>query len=156
MNLEKELEKVGLFEGVSQEVLARLAAVARERTLVNGEVLFREGDVGDEAFVIVMGTLKLEKTSQTGDREELSMLGSGSYIGEVALVTPSHTHTFTATAMEKSFVVGFHQSDIDALSEKHPEGGCAIYKALSRGLARRVSLIAEEAVHLKSIALHHN
>lgn len=156
MDLEAELKKVTLFEGVNDEELAKVAAVARERTLVKGDVLFREGDTGDEAFVIVMGTLKLEKTSDTGVTEQLSILGSGSYIGEVALVTPEHTHTFTVTAMEKSFVVGFHQSDIDALCEKEPRLGYDIYKALSRGLARRLSVIADEAAHFKSVALHHS
>ncbi len=156
MDLAEELKKISLFQRLNQQDLANVASVTRELTLTNGEVLFREGEVGDEAFVIVLGTLKLEKKSRNGISEELSILGSGSYVGEVGLVTSDHKHVFTATAMERSTVIGFHQSDLDALSENHPEVGRDIYKALSCGLARRLNLIAAEASDFKSAALHHS
>jgi CRP-like cAMP-binding protein len=156
VNLVAALRKVSLFERLNEEDLEKVAAVAREYRLGNGDPLFREGNIGDEAFVIIIGTVKLEKKSDTGSSEELSILGSGSFVGEVGLVTPDHRHAFTVTAMEKTVVVGFHQSDIDALAEEHPQVGCDVYKALSCGLARRLSLIADEAAHFKSVALHHH
>jgi hypothetical protein len=58
--------------------------------------------------------------------------------------------------METTVAVSFHQSDIDAVAEKHPQVGCDIHKALSCGLARRLSQIADEAAHFKSVALHHS
>ncbi len=79
------LRHVPLFEDLLEDDLARLAAGAQEERAGPGEVVFREGDTGDRAFVIVDGEIEVVKAS--GDREVLlAVRGPGDVIGEMALL----------------------------------------------------------------------
>ena len=49
------LRAAPLFEGLSDPDLERLAATVERQKLAPGELLLREGDVGDAMFVVVSG-----------------------------------------------------------------------------------------------------
>lgn len=56
-----------------------------ERKFSAGEVIFNEGEAGDEAFMIVSGAVEISLTS--GDKEiVLATLERGQIIGEMALI----------------------------------------------------------------------
>jgi inner membrane transporter RhtA len=96
------LARVPLFAGLSARELASIAATAQVRRAEVGEVLTREGDVGDEFFVIADGGVSI-----TSNGRQLRRLGPGDYLGEIALVFGG-TRTATATVDEPTdlFVVG--------------------------------------------------
>lgn len=50
------------------------------------EVLFREGDVGECAYVVEQGRISIVRDNQ-GDAQELSQLGPGECLGEMALIS---------------------------------------------------------------------
>ena len=49
------LPKVPIFSGCSQEQLARVSGFATVRNLDDGEVVVREGEPGDEFYVVLTG-----------------------------------------------------------------------------------------------------
>ena len=61
------LEKILLLKGVdifadcSVDDLSALAAIARERRLEPGEAAYRVGEPGDTLYVVVEGTIRIEK-----------------------------------------------------------------------------------------------
>lgn len=59
-----------------------------ERVLKDGEVLFREGEVGDEMYLIKSGKIKI--VQKIGDEMKvLAVLSEGDFFGEMALIDGS-------------------------------------------------------------------
>ncbi|MDA1059345.1 MAG: cyclic nucleotide-binding domain-containing protein [Proteobacteria bacterium] len=53
--------------------------------LVKGTVLFKEGDKGDEAYLIITGQIQLRKNVLSEYPQMVATLGSGDVVGEMAL-----------------------------------------------------------------------
>jgi len=59
-----------------------------EKVLKNGEILFREGDVGDEMYLIKAGRVKIVK--RVGEETKtLAVLSEGDFFGEMAVIDGS-------------------------------------------------------------------
>jgi CRP-like cAMP-binding protein len=85
----------------------------RERRVVGaGSVLFRQGAVGDEAFLIQKGRIELSMKSATGKRIVLGELGRGDIVGELALIGGG-ARLATATALSDLTLVVVTRADFD-------------------------------------------
>jgi CRP-like cAMP-binding protein len=87
------LRAVPLFSSCSLGELRRIADIADELNFGEGKVLCRQGDPGRELFVLVEGTVKVERGG-----EEVNRLGPGDFLGEGALIL-SKPRNATITAM---------------------------------------------------------
>lgn len=95
------LKGVPLFAGCSKSELQRIAALADELDLAEGATLIREGETGREFIVIAEGSVRVTRGGKT-----LRELGSGDFIGEIALVADvPRTATVTATSPVRLLVV---------------------------------------------------
>jgi len=95
------LKGVPLFAGCSKSELQRIAALADELDLAEGATLIREGETGREFIVVAEGTVRVTRGGKT-----LRELGSGDFIGEIALVADvPRTATVTATSPVRLLVV---------------------------------------------------
>jgi CRP-like cAMP-binding protein len=74
-----------LFAGLSKEALESLVSELELVRLATGETLFYEGDPGDALYVIVEGEVSVQ--AEGPPRVEMARLGTGSFMGEVALMT---------------------------------------------------------------------
>ncbi|MEM7481158.1 MAG: cyclic nucleotide-binding domain-containing protein [Acidobacteriota bacterium] len=63
-----------------------LAPLSREIKLSPGEVIFREGDPGDVAYVVLDGRVMISKYIPGAGEEALAFLERGDYFGEMALI----------------------------------------------------------------------
>lgn len=82
---QRALAATPLFADLPSETLEMLVENLAIVTLEQGEVLFREGDIGDALYVIVEGEVAV--ISEGPPRVEMARLGPGSFIGEIALMT---------------------------------------------------------------------
>jgi CRP/FNR family cyclic AMP-dependent transcriptional regulator len=80
------LKKIPLFEGLNSAQLGQVAAITSERRYQAGEKVFREGEVGDEFFIILDGRVRISKQVPGVGEEALAVLEPGAYFGEMALV----------------------------------------------------------------------
>ena len=74
------------FEGLSDSVLARLASYAREKLLVPGELLLREGDPAEEFFLIASGSVHVIGRAFDGTNLVMARLTRAQVFGEQALL----------------------------------------------------------------------
>lgn len=75
------LEEVVLFEGCTRGQLKRVAKIADVIEVPAGAMLARKGDTGNEFFVILDGTARVELSAKRQVR-----LGPGEYFGEMSLL----------------------------------------------------------------------
>lgn len=80
--------KRGLFQEqrLSSLEINLLSTLSRERRYEPGEVIFHEGELGDEMFVVLGGTVLISKFIAGAGDEALTFLGRGDYFGEMALI----------------------------------------------------------------------
>jgi len=79
------LRQVPIFKDVDEQVLLALWPSLRERRLRKGEVIFREGDAGDELFVIFSGSVVVSKPVTGRVEQVLNRMGQGEVFGEMSV-----------------------------------------------------------------------
>src|SRR5436309_1395019 len=76
------LKGVEAFKNLTPHELTNVAERMTRRQYMPGEIIVREGDVGEEFFLIADGEVQVERQGQ-----EIARLGSGEFFGELALLT---------------------------------------------------------------------
>jgi CRP/FNR family cyclic AMP-dependent transcriptional regulator len=85
-----------------------LTSVGREPIEIPaGTVIFREGDAGDEMFIIARGRVRLSLAARDHD-EELAVLEAGNFFGELSLLSGAR-RTATATTLDDCVLFGIRR-----------------------------------------------
>ena len=122
------LKRAALFEGLSRKELVLLARVSEDLEVPAGEVLCREGETGQEFFVIVEG-----KTDVTSKGKRVATRGDGDFVGEIALLEDTkRTATVTAKTPLRLFVLT--RRDFRRLVNENR----SVERKVMQALARRV------------------
>ena len=134
----KRLSQVQLFSACNKRDLSRIAALAEEVEIPEGRVLMRQGDFGQEAFVIADG-----RANATIRGKRSAKLGPGECFGEMALLhSAPRSATVTAETDMRLFVLGSRQ--FSALIRDNP------------GIAQRVlAAVAERLREAERVQPHH-
>lgn len=83
-------------------------------------ILFREGEVGDAAYIIESGQVEILKSAEHGE-VQLAVLEAGDVLGEIALFEPKNTRSATARALTEVTVDAIMVDEFDALLAQTPE-----------------------------------
>ena len=81
LDIHELVSKVPMFSELDEEVRSQIAALLRPRLLIPGEALMHIGETGDAMYFISTGAVRVELP------ESDITLGSGDFVGEVALLS---------------------------------------------------------------------
>jgi CRP-like cAMP-binding protein len=110
---------------LDDQALKRIGAKARFQA---NETIFNAGDVADQAYKVVSGTVRLCKHMPDGRRQIAQFLFPGDYFSFFAL----GEHNFTAEAVTDAVLVSYPQAQIERLGEEHPNLKARFYQILSQ------------------------
>ncbi|MEO6067538.1 MAG: Crp/Fnr family transcriptional regulator [Gemmatimonadota bacterium] len=129
------LLKVPLFASLPDTEVVPFGELMRERSYPKGSVILFEDDPGDALYLVVSGQVKVVLIGEDGREVILSVLGEGSFFGEMSLLDdePRSAHVI---AMEDSVVLALRREDFRARLRSSPEVAIALLKELSRRLRR--------------------
>src|SRR5690349_19710552 len=104
-----------------------------------GDVIFKEGDLGTEMFIINEG--KVEIVNQVGDEEQLlAVLEKGDFFGEMS-VLEDLPRAATARAVTDCRLLQINGSTFDQLLRGNPEIAVRMMRKLSRRLRETDELL---------------
>ena len=123
-----DLSKLEFFEGFSEDELSKVRAMAEEVSAEAGAVLMEQGDVGQEAFVIVSG--------QAGvfvNGHRVAAIGPGSAVGEMALLD-RHPRSATVKALTDLELLSFDTDRFQQLLQTMPKAATRVMAQLNEKL----------------------
>lgn len=94
------LRRVDLFQFCTYRELMNFCQVAQQRAVPQGKQIFREGDMGREAWFIQSGTVGIYKNNT-----QLAVLRPGDYFGELSFFDSPHRSADAVTLEESQFLV---------------------------------------------------
>jgi cAMP-dependent protein kinase regulator len=125
------LADVPMFRACTREELEAVAYLASPRSVDAGTALIRQGDTGDEFFVLMMGTATVSR-----DGHDVAHLEPGDYFGELSLFDYAERDA-TITADVPVGVAVMDRAAFQAALDAVP----ALRDSLLRGMARRLHVL---------------
>jgi CRP-like cAMP-binding protein len=104
-----------LFSRLQERELLRIMEVAELLVYDPGEEVMREGERGDQLFIVMEGTLQIVRGEQI-----LSEVGPGEHFGEMALIR-SMPRSATVRAIERSELIAIRRTDFFSILRKEYE-----------------------------------
>lgn len=133
-NPSQALAQVPLFATLPTHELEALALRLRERVFQAGSDLVREGERGDQFYLILAGQLEVVKAVGTPDERLVGLRGPGEYIGEMSLFNPDGQRTASVRARQTTRVLEMTRSDLDDLLHRQPRLAYEMVRVLSQRL----------------------
>lgn len=80
------LQKIQLFSSIGVQQLNQLARSLTKQSFEDGQYIIKQGDVGDQFYVLYRGRVAVSITDDLGNEKFLLELGEGEVFGERALI----------------------------------------------------------------------
>jgi CRP/FNR family cyclic AMP-dependent transcriptional regulator len=119
------LRRVPLFAGLGTRDLGEIEQLVDEVDVPAGQELTREGAYGHEFFVIVEGSVRVEREGRV-----LSTLGEGDFLGEIALLD-GKPRIATVTTVEPSRLLVLGHREFNSLIDTRPDIRLRVLEALA-------------------------
>ena len=134
------LKRYSLFEHQNDEMLARIAELAKEIVVNAGDQLFSQGDTATYLYLVIDGSIVLTmNVGQQGAQtlEELEPLGKDRVVGWSSLVRP-HVYKMGAYAKQKTRLIEFEGEKLHQLFDEHPSFGYYFMQKLTEVIGSRL------------------
>jgi CRP/FNR family cyclic AMP-dependent transcriptional regulator len=122
------ISKAPLFAGCTKRELRNIAEIADEIVLPPATTLTKEGASGREFVIIVNGAADVRRRGR-----KVNSLGSGDFLGEIALITGT-PRTATVTTTQETHVLVLTAQAFRSLLRNVPSIQLKVLDALARRL----------------------
>jgi flavin reductase (DIM6/NTAB) family NADH-FMN oxidoreductase RutF len=119
------LERAPVFSSLPPEILEVITAEGDERTFEPGEFVVREGDPGDELFVIVDGEARVERKGSP-----LATFRPGEFFGEVAVID-GRPRSADVVAVSPLRALAISRELVRSTIEREPRAAWAMLEVLA-------------------------
>jgi len=138
----QDLRKSPLFEGLSDQELQHLMDNARPVSLRTGEVLMKQGEPGDAAYVVLKGGFEIQKQSGPSIIK-IDVREPGEIIGEMALLSNA-PRSATVIAIANSETLCISQAAFENLLSTSPSATMAVLHWVMSRLGQNESLLHQQ------------
>jgi len=152
----ERLRNIGLFGGLSDDMLRSFAADLAHVELTAGTSVFHEGESGREMFVILDGELEVLRRSKRGHDTRVALLGPSDWFGEMSIldVLP---RSATTRVVAPARLLRITAHDLDALYRRDLRSYSLLVLNIAREMSRRLrvadGLLAELVSNMADVYL---
>ena len=134
------LQEFGFFQHITIDNIQTIANEAEFLEYDKNEVLFAEGSVGRDLFIVIKGAVGIYNTVPGGEaeeRKEFHVLRAGEVIGELSYVDGA-PRSAEARTKEESILLQIPAEALDRLCEEKPVLGYRIMSNLANIITDRI------------------
>ena len=152
------LKKFPIFTGLSDAKLAKLSTVMEEVEYPGGTVIIRDGDRGEQMFVLLDGDVEITKQmvmkfgSETAGTRDKSLIRLSSKFyacfGELALFEENSERSATVTAIKACKLAIVTRQKFTSLVEEDYQLGFIIFRNIARILSDRLKRANKDILKL--------
>ncbi|WP_319415461.1 cyclic nucleotide-binding domain-containing protein [Marispirochaeta aestuarii] len=140
-DIRERLEKISLFEAIRShsDYMEELERICRIRGYKKGETIIREGELGDEMFIVLNGGVEILKRTRAGDNYTVVGLKAEDnvFFGELALIDDDKRSATVVAAMDSEFLV-ISKKDFLELGDRKSTIGLPVTRAIAKIIASRL------------------
>jgi CRP/FNR family cyclic AMP-dependent transcriptional regulator len=138
------LKHVPLFARLDDDEVAVLAAQVEIRTFAPRQRIYRIGDPGDRAYVVISGGARITTIDEDHQDVVVDEPSTGDFFGFASMLegTPHQTN---AAALEETMCVEVDQNDISTLIHRKPHAAMDMLSVLGRQLHAAQQLVRGRA-----------
>ncbi len=135
------LKKIPLFASIDPGKLKLLAFASDRKVYKNGQDLFKQGEIGDSAHVIIEGTAQII-VDTNGKEIIVAELGSNELIGEIAILCDV-PRTATVRASGDLVALKIKKEHFIGMISQAPELGFEVMRELAERLSKTTTELSE-------------
>ena len=128
------VDQIGIFSGLEDEQLERLAGACKHTTFEADECIFEQGHPCGEMFLILEGEVGIHID---GSVAPIGTVRAGECLGEISVLTGGE-RSATARAITPVEVGVLTKGDLESLVRLRPGIGVVLYRNLARGLGEKL------------------
>lgn len=113
------LERVGVFSLLSREDMERVTAHLASVELGEGETLFREGEPGNELYILAEGRVAISISLPGGAEQQIAQFAPGDFFGEMSIFDNA-PRSATCRALIPSVVFSLSKDAFSVIIARHP------------------------------------
>jgi len=141
------LRQIDLLRDLDEAQLTALWPRLRERRLRKGEVLFREGDPGEEMFFIRSGAILVSKKVSGRVEQILSRLEAGAVLGEMSVFGDERRRSATCQAEIDTMLYSLDRDSLNRFVTGSPLAAAKFFQQMAQVAFKRLrdasDLVAE-------------
>jgi len=128
------------FAGVPDELLRKIAVIARPARFAAGERVYNAGEGADDIFVVVSGRLEHIFAAEVGAREPLKRVTRGGIFGWAGLLLGQTKRLATVTALEPSEAIRIDTDALVKVLEAEPGAANAVMDRFASMIVREFTV----------------
>ena len=140
------LSQADIFYKLTESQLEWVAALCQERTFQSGELIFAEGEMCDELYIIAQGEVDIQinpgLVSSHPDRNNhpvsVNTMRRGQSFGEIAMVDHGMRSASAWAAKPDTRLLIIPRKELEILCEQHPQLGYRLMRNLAADLAMKM------------------
>jgi diguanylate cyclase (GGDEF)-like protein len=136
-NIAENIKAIDIFSDLNNDEALMLFSRMKSRTFDAGESLFKEGDSGDQLYIIVSGRVSITVNLPDGKELILSEISGGNFFGEMSIIERA-PRSATCRTLEKTECLSLHADDFNALIEEYPATASSIMNRMLAITAQRL------------------
>jgi len=147
----EKLKKVSIFEAIKEDpsALDQFAGMMELRHVPRGQAIIKEGDEGDEMFILFKGTVEVCKNTLAKDLYTVVKLSAeqNAFFGELAMID-NDRRSATVVASTECDVLVINKQHFLELGNKNSKIGLLITRKISEILGQRLRRANQDMVTL--------
>jgi CRP/FNR family cyclic AMP-dependent transcriptional regulator len=138
------LRTIPLFEGLAEDDLRALAGTFTRRPFLGGQMIFSQGDLGSEMYIVAEGHVNIHLPGDASRRVSLKDIGRGEYFGELALFDDK-PRSASALATTDAVLLELTRQTLSGYLERRPKAAMAILRTMGERLRQTNAMLSDRA-----------
>ena len=145
------LKDFALFEGIANddEKMKKVVSILKSQKIKAGEYIFKQGDHGEELFLLVSGAVRVCKNTKQNEEYTIVDLRSeyNVFFGEVALMD-SDERSASIKVLEDCEVLAMAKDDFTNLGNQYPDIGLPITRVIVKRICSNLRNVNNDVILL--------